>query len=140
MRVPVQQDVELRAERGLEVVGIAQVLVVVGGAAPHVVVDDADTQPLAVDVRVELLGEPAQLTLADPAVVILVEVALAHRRVQARDDEPQIVDGPQAPRPVGGELDALDARVELREPPPVASHFGTYGATGSSPSLSHSRK
>jgi len=60
-------------------------------------------------------GEPPGLIFADPAVVVVVEMALGHGGVQARDDDREVGHFEQGPRLVGGEADPLDAVVEPAE-------------------------
>ena len=86
------------ADDPVQVVGVAEVLVVVHRAPHRVVVDRAEHQPAVLPVRPEPLGEPRQLRLPDPAIVVGVLVALGHGRVQAGHDQLQIGNLEQGPR------------------------------------------
>ncbi len=90
-------------------------------------VHNADPDPFAPHIGIEPLGKPAQLTLADPAVVILVAVTLAHRRVQPGDNEVELFDLPQGPGLLDGESDAGHVAVEGAEHPQVGLPLARVG-------------
>ncbi len=70
--VAVQQQVQPRAEDAVQVVGVAQVLVIGGGAPDRVVMHGADPQPAIPLVAAKRLGDGTQLALTEPAVMLLV--------------------------------------------------------------------
>jgi hypothetical protein len=108
----VQQKVERSTEVAAEVVGIVQGLVVARHAALVVVMDHAQPKPALLLVVPQVFREPAQLLLAEVAVVVLIAVALGHRGVQAGDHELEVVVSVQAPRLVGGEFYARSVPVK----------------------------
>ncbi len=70
--VAVQQQVQMRAEDAVQVVGVTQVLVIGGGAPDRVVVHRADPQPAVPLVTAQHLGDGTELALTEPAVMLLV--------------------------------------------------------------------
>lgn len=113
--VAVQDQIEVGSEDALQVVGVLEVLVVRHDTTNQVVVDHADPQPAPLLEHPQPVGEPAELGLANPAVVVLVAVALGHGRVQPRHHQPQVGQLEQRPRLVDVEGDRLLAGVEAVE-------------------------
>jgi hypothetical protein len=113
--VAVQEEVQPRGQDLLQVGGVAQVLVVGHRAPDDVVVQHPDPQPAALLERAQALGEPAELPLPDPAMVVAVAVALGHGGVQPGDHQPQLGQLEQGPRLVDVEADGLLALVEAVE-------------------------
>ncbi len=115
--VPVQQQVDQAGlpEQLVEVVGVGQVLVVGDRLAHRVVVHGGESQPALIPVPGEPIGEPAQLMLPDPAVVVRVTVALGHGGVQPGDDHREIGHLEQRPGLVRGEAHPVNALVESLE-------------------------
>ncbi len=82
--VAVQQQVQVRAEDAVQVVGVTQVLVIRGGAPDRVVMHRADPQPAVPLVAAQRLGDSPELVFPEPAVVLFV--CFGHRRVQPGHD------------------------------------------------------
>ncbi len=108
----VQQQVQVRAEDAVQVVGVAQVLVVGGGAPDRVVVHGTDPQPAVPLVTAQGLGDGTELVFPEAAVVHLVR--FGHRRVQSSHDDFAVGDLDQ--RPFGADTEA-DRGVDTVEPP-----------------------
>jgi hypothetical protein len=118
MGVTVQQQVEMPTDDLGKGIGVREVLVVGGGLAPGVVVDYAD--PGHALYGAELVGEPAELLDAAPAVVVLFAVAFLHRGVQRGHRQPQVLEAVQPVRPVLGERRlAVQRRHERLVMPPL---------------------
>ncbi len=117
VRVPVEEDVDQGrlAEHLVELVAVAQVLVVELGAANDVVMDRRQAEPAVVAVPRQVAGEPAELGLADPAVVIIGLVTLGHGRVEAGYDHLQVGHLEQRPGLVWREAGGRRVAVELGE-------------------------
>jgi hypothetical protein len=100
MSVPVQEQVHQPAlpEPLVKVVGVAQVLLIDDRAAHRVVVHRPQPQPAPIPVSGQALGEPAQLLLPDPAIVVSVAVAHDHGGVQAGHHHREVGHLEQRPR------------------------------------------
>ncbi len=85
----------MRAEDAVQVVGVAQVLVIGGGAADRVVVHGADPQPAVPLVAAQPVGDGTELVFPEPAVVLLVR--LGHGGVQSGHDDFAVGDLDQRP-------------------------------------------
>ncbi len=75
----------MRAEDAVQVVGVAQVLVIRGSAPDGVVVHRADPKPAVPLVAAQRLGDGTELVFPEPAVVLLV--GFGHRGVQSGHDD-----------------------------------------------------
>ncbi len=102
----------MRAEDAVQIVGVAQVLVVGGGAPDRVVVDGADPQPTVPLVAAQRVGDGVELVFTEPAVVFLV--GLGHGGVQPGHDDFAVGDLDQ--RPFGADSEA-DHGIGAVEPP-----------------------
>ncbi len=117
MGMAVQQQVRQIGppEPPVEIIGVLQVLVAGDRSEHRIVVHRRQAQPTPVPVFGQPIGEPAQLALSDPTVVISVAVALGHGGVQPGHHHREIGHLEQRPRLVRGEAHPLDSLVELLE-------------------------
>lgn len=98
VRVAVQQQVQVRADETFQIVGVAQVFVVLLGRAEVVVVQHAQPEPVLPLKPPQLGLEPLPLGLAYVAVVRAVLVAFGDSRVEAGNDQLQVGHFVQRPR------------------------------------------
>ena len=71
----VQDHVDVRPQEVFQLVGVAEVMIVVHRPADDAVMDRGDPQPTLLAVRFQAFPEPVQLALAQPAVVGVVLMA-----------------------------------------------------------------
>lgn len=110
--VSMEDEVQMRTEVTVEVVDVTKVLVVVDSAADRIVMDEPDTEPTIFAVRGKLVGKAAQLSFTNVSVVVLVAVALDHRRVETSQDDSELFNRVKRPRFFLGEADARDVAIE----------------------------
>jgi hypothetical protein len=121
MGMAVQNGVEIGAEHAFQPVGIAQILLVLTGAAHGIVMQGADAHPAHVAIVFQFAGEPADLRLAEIAIAVFPAVAFLDGRIQPGHHQPQFGDFEQGPGRFGREGDAGAVAVQaFEEELPVA--------------------
>src|SRR5262249_43654885 len=92
--------------------------------AAYGVADDADPQVPGFLQRGQVLLEPLQLRIAQPAVVPLGEVRLGHGRVETGDGELEVVDDEQRPGLARVEHQVIQLFVKLAKQAVVVTPLG----------------